>query len=171
MPSNLKPFLRFYRVRAAASSKTKQRCRTARTFISVYKDTYDGDLHPPHPGEILREDILPLLSLTRRQFARHLGVSVRVLSELLSERRSVTLDIAQRLGAALGQGARYWLGLQMQHDVWLTTQGQNIAVKPLSWGKTRPAAHIRLLLDRLVPDNAGRRREVPHETAFSIELD
>jgi addiction module HigA family antidote len=107
-------------------------------FISVYKDTHDGDLHPPHPGEILREDILPLLSLTRRQFARHLGVSVRVLSELLSERRSVTLDIAQRLGVALGQGARYWLGLQMQHDVWLTTQAQTIAVTPLSWGKRPP---------------------------------
>lgn len=103
----------------------------------MYRQTHDGDLNPPHPGEILREDILPLVKLTRGEFAQHLGVSVRVISDLLAERRSVTLDLAQRLGAALGQGARYWLGLQMQHDIWLTTQGETTAVKPLEWGKPR----------------------------------
>jgi addiction module HigA family antidote len=115
----------------------------------VYKKTHDRDLHPPHPGEILREDILPLLRLNRSEFARHLGVSARVLSELLSERRSVTLDLAQRLGAALGQGARYWLGLQMQHDVWQVIQNECAMVKPLDWGK------------------ADERRANQHDTAYA----
>lgn len=99
-----------------------------------------NDAVPPHPGEILREDILPFLTLSRRELARHLAISPRVLSEVLAEKRAVTLDLALKLGAALGQGARYWLGLQAQHDVFLATQAQGVSVAPISWGKKRSTA-------------------------------
>lgn len=102
--------------------------------------TLQHDAVPPHPGEILREDILPLLTLSRRELARHLAISPRVLSEVLAEKRAVTLDLALKLGAALGQGARYWLGLQAQHDVFLATQMQAVSVAPISWGKKRSNA-------------------------------
>jgi antitoxin HigA-1 len=99
----------------------------------VFKDIYQRAAAPPHPGEILRDDILPLLELTRAALARKLGVTPRRLANLLAERSPITADLAQRLGIVLGHGPRYWLGLQMQHDVWLTTQPLDVPVTPLKW--------------------------------------
>ena len=42
---------------------------------------------PTHPGEILREDILPELGISQGEFAKHLRVSRRTISEILHERR------------------------------------------------------------------------------------
>ncbi|MEM9028401.1 MAG: HigA family addiction module antitoxin [Pseudomonadota bacterium] len=84
----------------------------------MHKDLYDRYSAPPHPGEILREDILPQLKMTRREFAAQLGVSRRRLSELLLERRTITAELAARLDRALGLGVHYWLGLQFQYDLW-----------------------------------------------------
>jgi addiction module HigA family antidote len=99
----------------------------------MFRSATHADAGPPHPGEILREDILPLLALSRRELARHLSISPRVLSEVLSERRAVTLDLA------IGQGARYWLGLQAQHDVWRASLAEAAPVQPIAWGKRQRA--------------------------------
>jgi addiction module HigA family antidote len=101
----------------------------------MYRNLSEYQPEPPHPGEILREDILPCLSMTRTALARHLGVSVRLLGDLLAERRSVDRAMAQRLGAAFGHGARYWLGLQVQYDLWHSDYDGPPAVSPLTWGK------------------------------------
>lgn len=87
---------------------------------------------PPHPGEYLREDVLPSLGMTIKDFAARLGVSRNTVSNLVNERRSLSTDMAVRLGQALGNGARFWLALQMQHDVW---EAENAApvVQPINW--------------------------------------
>ena len=95
------------------------------------------DRTPPHPGEILREDLLPALGMSRARFARHIGISVRRLASLLAEKAPVTLDLALRLGAAFGHGTRYWLGLQVQHDIWCAEQGAFVPVKPVVWPEAR----------------------------------
>ena len=77
---------------------------------------------PPHPGAILREQILPRLGIDRAELARRLDVRPARLADLIAERRPISLDIARRLGKAFGNGARYWLALQMQHDVWTAEQ-------------------------------------------------
>ena len=86
---------------------------------------------PPHPGEYLREDILPALGMTITQLAGHLGVSRASLSELVNENRSVSLEMAQRLGQAFSNGTRFWMALQMQRDIWEAERGKGIVVKPL----------------------------------------
>lgn len=101
----------------------------------VFKTDCDRLPAPPHPGEILREDILPHVAMSRAELARHLGISPRALGDLLAERRAVTLDLAMRLGAALGQGARYWLGVQTQHDVWQASRLEAAPVPPIAWGR------------------------------------
>lgn len=98
---------------------------------------FDPDAAPPHPGEILREDILPALGMTRTGLARHLGISVRKLSGVLTERRPLNLDLAVRLGAALGSGTRYWLGLQVQYDLWRAEQSTALVIAPLVWPSRR----------------------------------
>jgi addiction module HigA family antidote len=88
---------------------------------------------PPHPGEYLREDILPALGMTIKELAEHLGVTRTTLSELVHEKRAVSLDMAQRLGKAFGNGTRFWLALQMQRDVWLSEHDRPVSVERLRW--------------------------------------
>ena len=88
---------------------------------------------PPHPGEYLREDILPALNMTIGELAKHLGVTRTSLSQLINERRDVSLEMAQRLGQAFGNGARFWLALQMQHDIWKAEQSSKIRVDRIRW--------------------------------------
>jgi addiction module HigA family antidote len=73
---------------------------------------------PTHPGEILREDVLPALDLTQKEFADRLGVSRLTVSEILLEKRGVTPDMAIRLGKLLGNGPEIWLRMQQAVDVW-----------------------------------------------------
>lgn len=75
---------------------------------------------PTHPGAILREDVLPQLKLTQGELADRLGVSRRTISEILHERRSVTLDMAIRLAHFLGATSESWLNMQRALDIWLS---------------------------------------------------
>ena len=111
-------------------------------YGTVFKNLYARDNAPPHPGETLREDILPALQISRTALARQLGISPRKLTGLLAERVTVTVDLALRLGTVIGYGARYWLGLQMHYDVWLAEQPTTLTVKPLEWhrSKGRPSS-------------------------------
>lgn len=93
----------------------------------------DAMAAPPHPGEYLREDVLPALGMTITQLAKHLGVTRTSLSELVNEKRDLSLEMAQRLGQAFGNGARFWLALQMQHDIWKAERRKNIHVPPIQW--------------------------------------
>lgn len=108
----------------------------------MYRSLSSTDAAPLHPGEILRVDMLPYLSMTPGELAAHLGLPRAVLDRLLAERISITPDIAQRLGRALGQGAHYWLALQMQYDLWQVTQTDFEHVRPLSWER-RPRNRAR----------------------------
>ena len=73
---------------------------------------------PMHPGELLREDVLPALGITQTVAARHLGISRQSLHEILSEKRAVTPEMAVRLGKLCGNGPALWAGLQSKYDVW-----------------------------------------------------
>src|SRR6202022_810383 len=70
-----------------------------------------------HPGELLREDVLPALGRTRAEIARLLGVSRQTLHAILTERSPVTPEMALRLGKLCGNGPELWLALQSRHDV------------------------------------------------------
>ncbi|ACJ00163.1 HigA family addiction module antitoxin [Rhodospirillum centenum] len=74
-------------------------------------------LPPLHPGELLREDILPALGITVSEMAEHLGVSRQTLHAILSERAAVTPAMALRLGKLCGNGPEIWLNLQAKWDI------------------------------------------------------
>ena len=73
---------------------------------------------PTHPGVILREDVLPGLGVTQREFAERIGVSRRTVNEILQEKRPVTVDTAHRLARVLNTSPDVWLGLQQDVDLW-----------------------------------------------------
>lgn len=70
-----------------------------------------------HPGELLREDVLPALGRTRAEIARLLGVSRQTLHSIVTERTPVTAEMALRLGKLCGNGPELWLALQSRFDL------------------------------------------------------
>ena len=73
---------------------------------------------PTHPGDMLFEEFITPLHLTQTELARRLGVSYHRLNEIIKGRRSVTPDTAVRLSRVLGMSADFWLGLQLDWDLW-----------------------------------------------------
>jgi len=82
--------------------------------------------NPPHPGETLKEDILPALGLTVTQAAHQLGVTRTAFSRVINGRAGISPDMARRIEIWLGQerGGRadLWLGMQMDYDLWQVEQ-------------------------------------------------
>jgi addiction module HigA family antidote len=75
-------------------------------------------LPPMHPGELLREDVLPALGRSKAEIARLLGISRQTLYDILAEKQPVTPGMALRLGKLLGNGPTLWLNLQRRYDLW-----------------------------------------------------
>lgn len=74
-------------------------------------------LKPTHPGEVLREDVLPALGIPKSEVARRLGISRALLYAILSERAPVSPAMALRLGRLLGTSAESWLNMQRDYDL------------------------------------------------------
>jgi len=68
---------------------------------------------PPHPGEVLSEY---LEGLSMDEAALKLGVDRATVERIVSGDLEISLDLAKRLGAALGTSEELWLGLQAQRD-------------------------------------------------------
>lgn len=77
---------------------------------------------PVHPGEILREDVLPALGLSVSEAARRLGVSRQQLHRILACTHPITTEMALRLGKFAGNGAGLWLRMQQAYDLWHAEQ-------------------------------------------------
>lgn len=93
--------------------------------------------NPPHPGETLREDILPALGLSVTEAANQLGISRVALSRVLNGRSAISVDLARRLerwlnGPSKGPSAESWLRGQMAYDLWYAEKTQRL-------GKIKPA--------------------------------
>lgn len=99
------------------------------------KDFLNGrKRRPTHPGEALREDLMPAAGINQAQLARALGVSRLTVSEIVLEKRGVSPDIAIRLAKYFGTSPDLWVGLQKDVDLWDALQANRKAynrIKPL----------------------------------------
>ena len=77
-----------------------------------------------HPGELIREDLLPALGVSKTELARSLGISRQTLYDILNERQPVTAEMAVRFGKLFGNGARFWANMQRAFD--LAIAGRNV---------------------------------------------
>jgi addiction module HigA family antidote len=73
---------------------------------------------PTHPGEVLREDVLPALNITVTDAAKELGVTRQTLHRLMAGDIAVTPAMALRLGRWCGNGPGLWLRMQIAYDLW-----------------------------------------------------
>jgi addiction module HigA family antidote len=79
-------------------------------------------LPPTHPGELLREDVIPALAKTKTEIARLLGISRQTLYDILDEKQPVTPAMALRVGKLTGTTPESWLNMQHAYDLRLAEQ-------------------------------------------------
>src|SRR5262249_23726674 len=101
--------------------------RTAMQSTSIWKTIIEESamtkklpkrgLPPMHPGELLRDEILPALNRPKTEIAKLLGVSRQTLYDILDEKQPVTPTMALRLGKLCGNGPDLWLNLQKRYDL------------------------------------------------------
>ena len=82
-------------------------------------------IDPVHPGEILREDILPALSMSKTAIADALGISRQTLYGIVNEKQPVTAEMAVRFGKLFGNGASFWVNLQLLYDLAIAERALN----------------------------------------------
>jgi addiction module HigA family antidote len=84
---------------------------------------------------MLLEEFIKPLAITQSALAIRLGISFPRLNEVIHARRAVTPDTALRLARVVGMSADFWLGLQLDWDLWHVLRGPSAqaisALKPL----------------------------------------
>jgi addiction module HigA family antidote len=84
-----------------------------------------------HPGEILQEEFMIPLGLTKHALALALRVPASRIGKIVQGQRSITPETALRLGRYFGTSPDLWLGLQTEYDLRKAerTIGDRIAVE------------------------------------------
>jgi addiction module HigA family antidote len=95
---------------------------------------------PIHPGEVVREDVLPALGLSVSEAARRLGVSRQQLHRVLACTHPITTEMALRIGKLAGNGPGLWLRMQQAYDLWHVEQrlkDELAKIEPAASGNSR----------------------------------
>ena len=91
-------------------------------MVAEYMVTKESRMSPVHPGEMLREEVLPALKLSVSETARQLGVSRQTLHRIMAGTHSITPEMAVRIGKFCGNGPGLWLRIQQRYDLWHVEQ-------------------------------------------------
>lgn len=78
-------------------------------------------MKPLHPGEILREEFMEPLGLTKYRLAKDLKVSPNMIGGIVNETRGITPATALRLARYFGMTAAFWMRAQSQYDLEVAT--------------------------------------------------
>lgn len=81
---------------------------------------------PVHPGEIIREDILPSVGLSVTAAAKALGVSRQMLHDILAARKPMSAVICLKVSRLFGGSPEVWMRLQAAFDLKKAEQNKNV---------------------------------------------
>jgi addiction module HigA family antidote len=79
-------------------------------------------LKPVHPGEVLLEEFLRPMGLGQTRLALGVGVPPRRINEIVLGKRGVSADTALRLARYFDMSPQFWLSLQMDYDLDVTSR-------------------------------------------------
>jgi addiction module HigA family antidote len=86
--------------------------------------------NPPHPGDLIRTEIVDVLGLSVSKAAEILQVRRATLSDLLNGKSSLTAEMALRIEKAFGPDMNHLLRMQLAYDVAKARErARSIAVK------------------------------------------
>ncbi|WP_455466800.1 HigA family addiction module antitoxin [Bartonella sp. B39] len=87
--------------------------------------------NPPHPGELLREDVIAELGLSVTETAERLGMSRVAFSRVLNGKAAISPNLAIRLEMAGVSTARAWLAMQTNYDLAQALKHKQPKIHPL----------------------------------------
>ena len=111
-------------------------------------------LPPIHPGEILNEEFLRPMNITRSRLAEAIGVDPRCIHAIVRGQRSITPETALLLSRLFGNSAQFWIGLQSQYQIETAgvrpshTLNLMTPYVPLCWEEPRHLNSLRTSRDR-----------------------
>lgn len=85
---------------------------------------------PTHPGELLREDVIPETGKSKAEIARMLGISRQHLHDVLAKRKPVSPEVAVRLAKLLGNEPLFWIRMQGAYDAWHASREVDVSGVP-----------------------------------------
>ena len=100
-------------------------------------------LPPVHPGEILKEDILPSVGLSVTAAAKSLGVSRQMLHDILAERKPLSVVMCLKLSRLFGGSPEVWMRLQAAYDLKNAEQDEKVMRRVARIVPLRPVGETR----------------------------
>lgn len=91
--------------------------------------TRKNKLPPVHPGEILKQDILPGAGLSVTATAKALGVSRQMLHDILAERKPLSVVMCLKLSRLFGSSPEFWMRLQAAYDLKVAVQDKKVMAR------------------------------------------
>lgn len=80
---------------------------------------------PTHPGEVLKDEI-EYRKISQTQLAKKMGMSYKVLNDILNERRPLTTTTAMLFEAALGTPADALMRIQLKYNLHIASQDKKL---------------------------------------------
>jgi addiction module HigA family antidote len=73
---------------------------------------------PTPPGEMLLEEFLKPRGVTQVDLAARMGVPIQRVNTIVNGKRGITAETAILLSEALDTTPEFWMGLQVDYDLW-----------------------------------------------------
>ena len=108
----------FTRLKSRTSIKREARMGRRRVSQELVIRRLPHRRPPTRPGEMLLEEFVKPLAITQSELASRLGISFPRRNEIIRGKRAITSDTALRLARVIGMSADFWLGLQLDWDLW-----------------------------------------------------
>jgi addiction module HigA family antidote len=101
-------------------------------------------LPPVHPGEILKEDVLPAVGLSVTAAAKALGVSRQMLHDILAERRPLSAIMCLKVARLFGGSPEIWMRLQAAYDLKKAERNKKVMERVARIVPVKPIEEIRV---------------------------
>src|SRR5271169_3941663 len=100
-------------------------------------------LPPVHPGEIIKNDILPSIGLSVTAAAKALGVSRQMLHDILAERKPLSAVMCLKLSRLFGGSPETWMRLQAAYDLRKAEQNKKVMARVGRIVPLKPVEEVR----------------------------
>jgi antitoxin HigA-1 len=100
-------------------------------------------LPPVHPGEIIKQDILPTVGLSVTAAAKALGVSRQMLHDILAERKPLSAVMCLKVSRLFGSPPELWMRLQATYDLKKAAQDKKVMARVARIVPVKPLEGVR----------------------------
>jgi antitoxin HigA-1 len=98
---------------------------------------------PVHPGEIIKEDILPSVGLSVTAAAKALGVSRQMLHGILAGRKPLSAVMCLKVARLFGGSPEVWMRLQASYDLKKSELNKKVMARVARIVPIKPVEEIR----------------------------